>query len=225
VSGGRHVDELLGRFVSATNVTLLARSGADLVVYKPTAGNRPLWDFDVGTLAVREVMTYRVAGAMGLDVVPETALGDGPLGPGAIQRYIDEDDGFDPYSMVERADPDLWPFALLDLAVNNADRKLGHLLRGRDGRIWGIDHGLTFHPEDKLRTVLWCFAGMPFPPAMLEALERLRAALGDGLADEVATALGGAEAGALRTRVEGLLAAGVHPAPPGDRPPVPWPPY
>jgi uncharacterized repeat protein (TIGR03843 family) len=171
------------------------------------------------------VLTYRVASAMGLDLVPETVLGDGPLGPGAVQRYIDEDDGFDPLSMVERADPGLWPFAVLDLTVNNADRKLGHLLRGRDGRIWGIDHGLTFHPDDKLRTVLWCFAGMPFPPEMLAALERLDGALAGGLAGEVTQALGPAEAGALRQRVATLLAAGVHPDPPDDRPPVPWPPY
>jgi hypothetical protein len=225
VNGSARIDELIGRFASATNVTLLGRSGGDLVVYKPTAGNRPLWDFDVSTLAVREVLTYRVASAMGLDVVPETVLGDGPLGPGAVQRYVDEDEGFDPYSMVERADPALWPFALLDLAVNNADRKFGHLLRGRDGRIWGIDHGLTFHPEDKLRTVLWCFAGMRFPPAMRKALERLDAALADGLAGEIAGDLGAPEAEAVRRRVAALIAGGVHPEPPGDRPPVPWPPY
>jgi uncharacterized repeat protein (TIGR03843 family) len=225
VSATRHVDEVIGRFVWATNVTLLGRSGDDLVVYKPTAGNRPLWDFDVSTLAVREVLTYRVAAAMGLDVVPETVLGDGPLGPGAVQAYIEEDDGFDPSSMVEGADPGLWPFAVLDLVVNNADRKLGHLLRGSDGRLWGIDHGLTFHPEDKLRTVLWCFAGSRFPPAMQEALRRLDAALDDGLAGDVAGALGTPEAETLRDRVEALLAAGVHPDPPSDRHAVPWPPY
>jgi hypothetical protein len=220
------VDEIIGRFADASNVTLLGRSGAGLVVYKPVAGNRPLWDFDAATLAVREVLTHATDRAMGLGLVPETALGDGPLGPGAVQRFVEEDDDFDPFAMLERADPGLWPVAVLDLVANNADRKLGHLIRDKDtGRLHAIDHGLTFHPDDKLRTVLWVLAGRPFPAAMVDALGRLRAALEDGFRRRVEEMLGAAEANALRDRVEALLARPVHPDPPRDRHPVPWPPY
>ena len=219
------VDDLVGRFVDATNTTVLARSGGDLVIYKPVAGNRPLWDFDVATLAAREVLTHRIAAAAGLEVVPETVLGDGPLGPGAVQRFIVRDEGFDPLPMVRAADPALWPIAVLDVVVNNADRKLGHILRDHDGRLWAIDHGLAFHPEDKLRTVLWTFAGRALPPPMLDALQRLSASLAGGPAEEVRELLGAAEEAALRERVAGLLASGVHPDPPEHRPPLPCPPY
>ena len=219
------VDELVGRFVEATNTTVLARSGGDLVIYKPVAGNRPLWDFDVATLAVREVLAHRVAAAAGLDVVPDTIMGDGPLGPGAVQRFIVRDEGFDPLPMVRAADPALWPIAVLDVVINNADRKLGHILRDHAGRLWAIDHGLSFHPDDKLRTVLWAFAGRPLPPPMLTALRRLSANLSGELAGDVRDLLGSEEEAALRRRVAGLLASGVHPDPPEHRAPVPWPPY
>ena len=111
------VDEVVAQFVTASNLTLLGRSSGDLVVYKPLAGNRPLWDFDVATLAAREVLAHRVAAAMGLDIVPETVLGTGPLGPGALQRYIAEDDAVDPLAMVRACDPALWPVAVLDLGA------------------------------------------------------------------------------------------------------------
>lgn len=217
------VDELVGRFVAATNTTVLGRSGAELVIYKPVAGNRPLWDFDAETLATREVLTHRVAAALGLDVVPETVMGDGPLGPGAVQRYIELDAGFDPTPMVRAGSAELWPIAVLDVIVNNADRKLGHILRDGGGRLWAIDHGLTFHPEDKLRTVLWCFAGQTLPHPMREAVDRLAHTLDHGLKEEVQALLGSAEAAALAGRVAALLDAPVHPEPPDDRPPIPWP--
>jgi hypothetical protein len=220
------VDELVGRFTEASNTTLLARAEGRLVIYKPTAGNRPLWDFDVDTLAAREVLTFEVAAAMGLDVVPRTVLGDGPLGPGAVQEYVDADEAFDPLALVRSGADDLWPVAVLDLVTNNADRKLGHLLRDRSsGGLRAIDHGLTFHHEDKLRTVLWCFAGVAIPADLCAGLERLRSALESGLAGRVSVAIGPDDAAALSARVDHLLADPVHPGPPTDRPPVPWPPY
>jgi hypothetical protein len=221
----RFVDEVMGRFAAASNLTLLGRSAGEAVIYKPVAGNRPLWDFDVATLAAREVLTFEVAVAMGLDVVPETVLGDGPFGPGAVQRFVEEDHDADPLESVRRCDPRLWPIAVLDLVVNNADRKAGHLLSEHaTGRILAIDHGLTFHPDDKLRTVLWCFAGRPIPGTLVESLAVLQRALADGLAPRVARHLGDDAAAALIDRVATLLDDSVHPEPPDHRPPVPWPP-
>ena len=217
--------EVIGRFVDASNATLLAVTVAgEQVVYKPIAGERPLWDFPKETLAAREVLTYEVARAMGESIVPETVLGDGPYGLGSIQRFIDMDSDFDPVALVQGDSDRLWPIALLDVVANNADRKLGHLIS--DGtRILGIDHGLTFHPGDKLRTVLWGFSEREFPHEQVESLQRLGAALADGLGDRVEHLLGRRERFALSDRVDGLLENPVHPAPPDDRPPVPWPPY
>ena len=219
------ISEVLGRFVDDSNATLLARTEAgDKVVYKPTAGERPLWDFPVETLAAREVLTYEVATALGHDIVPETVLGDGPYGPGAIQRFVDLDPEFDPVALIQHSTTDLWPLAVLDIVTNNADRKLGHVIS--DGtRLLGIDHGLTFHPHDKLRTVLWGFSGQPIPESELAALARLDTAIQGVLGDRVEYLLGGAERSALTQRVAGLLANPTHPDPPSDRPPLPWPPY
>lgn len=216
-----HVVEVVGRFVDASNATLLAvTDDGATVVYKPRAGQRPLWDFDAATLPDREVLTYRVAHIMGFDVVPETVLADGPYGPGSVQRYVEEDDGFDALALARRGDPALWPLATLDVVINNADRKLGHIL-SVDSRLVGIDHGLTFHQDDKLRTVLWCFAGEVFPAEMRIAAGRLADALDSGA---LVSALTEAELEALRRRVA-LVSDGSHPLPPDDRPPVPWPPY
>lgn len=219
------VQEIVGRFAGASNATLLGRAAGTLVVYKPLAGNRPLWDFDPATLAAREVLTYRLAQALGFDHVPETAFGDGPLGPGAVQRFVEQDPDFDGVAMIRQADPALWPIAVLDLIANNADRKVGHLLLERgSGTLRAIDHGLTFHPEPKLRTVLWVFAGRPLPPPMATAVGGLERDL-DPVATFATQHLGSAEAAALADRVVTLAAEGVHPHPPDDRPPLPWPPY
>ena len=219
------VADVVGRFVDASNATLLAvTDDGEQVVYKPTAGERPLWDFPIETLAAREVLTYEVARAMGEDIVPETVLGDGPYGPGSIQRFIEMDPDFDPVSLVQGDTDQLWSIAVLDVVTNNADRKLGHLIS--DGtRILGIDHGLTFHPGDKLRTVLWGFSERELPREQVESLRRLEAMLSNGLGERVEELLGVEESMALRTRVDALLATPVHPPPPVDRPPVPWPPY
>ncbi|MFW2382086.1 MAG: SCO1664 family protein [Acidimicrobiales bacterium] len=219
------VADVVGRFVDASNATLLATTTDGVkVVYKPTAGERPLWDFTVESLAAREALTYEVSIALGYDIVPETVLGDGPYGPGAIQRFVDIAPDFDPIAVVESGATDLWPIALLDVVTNNADRKLGHLIS--DGnRLLGIDHGLTFHPEEKLRTVLWQFSGSALPAAEVAALKQLEIAVAGSLGTRVEELLGVEELESLTTRVQTLLDDPVHPDPPDDRPPLPWPPY
>ena len=215
-----------GRFVEASNATLLGDTAEGLkVVYKPVAGAAPLWDFDAATLAAREVWTYRIAQVMGLDIVPRTAMGDGLYGPGAVQLFVDAvaDDAV--IAMINRADSALWPFALLDAVINNADRKAGHVLRDTKSRLWGIDHGLTFHAEDKLRTVLWGFAGETIPGDLLPGLRQLGSQLDADLGNDFGTAFSAAELAALRLRVARLLESGCHPEPPEDRPAIPWPPY
>jgi hypothetical protein len=217
--------EVIGRFTAASNATLLARTddAAD-VVYKPVAGEQPLWDFPSESLAHREVLTYEVDRALGFGVVPETVYGDGPYGPGSIQRFVDHDPDFDALTLVRSADPSLWPIAALDVVCNNADRKLGHVL-GNGSHLWAIDHGLTFHPEDKLRTVMWMFAGEEYPLEVVAAFGRLEAALEGQLGDRVRRMLGRRELAVLRRRLQAAIAARRHPAPPEDRPAVPWPPY
>lgn len=218
--------EVLGHLPYASNTTLLARDAdGGLWVYKPEAGEQPLWDFPWKTLATREVLTYELSEAMGLGIIPRTIMAEGRFGAGSAQRFLTEDEAFDPRPMFTgRLDTALWPFAVLDIVTNNADRKIGHLLKeAGTGMLWGIDNGLTFHHHPKLRTVLWGFAGQPIPPHLLDGVERLGAALDDGLCDRVARLLSPAEAGALVQRVSDLLATGVHPEPPDDRPAVPWP--
>ncbi|MDH4115769.1 MAG: phosphatidylinositol kinase [Acidimicrobiia bacterium] len=220
------LDEVLGRMPYASNTTLLARDAAGgLWVYKPVRGEQPLWDFPWKTLAAREVLSFEISDAMGLDLVPETVMATGPFGPGSAQRFLEEDVEFDPRPLFTGVlDPVLWPFAVFDIVTNNADRKIGHMLRevGSD-KLWAIDNGLTFHAEPKLRTVLWGFAGQPIPGELLEATHRLDAALDASLCDRVASLLSPAEAGALVSRTRTLLAARTHPEPPDDRPAVPWP--
>lgn len=218
--------EVVGHLPYASNTTLLAKDDADLLwVYKPTAGERPLWDFPWQTLAAREVLTFETSAAMGFEVVPETLLAEGPYGPGSAQRFLDEDETWDPRPLLgPPVDAALWPVAVLDMVVNNADRKLGHVLRETgSARLLAIDHGLTFHVEAKLRTVLWGFAGRPFPDAMIAAVARLDEALSDHLRHRAAALLSPEEADALVDRVHRILDDPVHPFPPRDRPPVPWP--
>lgn len=208
-----------GLLPGASNATFLARDrDGQPWVYKPEQGERPLWDFPFGSLARREVACYRTSMLLRLDVVPETFLADGPYGPGSAQRYLDEDLSWDPRPLIVAADPALWPVAVLDLVVNNADRKIGHLLRepGRD-RIWAIDNGLSFHVDEKLRTVLWSFAGAEVPADLVARMdvEAVEEALTGLLAPE--------EVSATAVRMQRLIAHPVHPQPPADRPPMPWP--
>jgi uncharacterized repeat protein (TIGR03843 family) len=221
------IAEVLGRLPFASNATLLARTTADeLVVYKPEAGERPLWDFPGGTLAAREALTYEISAAAGLDLVPETILAEGPFGLGSMQRFVSEDQAFDPAPFINSGDASLWPVAVLDIIVNNADRKAGHILRDlEDGRLWCIDHGVTLHDEPKLRTVLWVFSGCDLPEEMVESVRLLADRLDDVLSSEAAQRLNEFETDALRRRVRALLRRPVHPHPPLDRPAMPWPLY
>jgi hypothetical protein len=221
---GPRVTEVVGLLPYASNATLLGRDrDGQPVVYKPDRGQQPLWDFDPESLSARETLTYEVSATMGIGVVPETWLADGPFGPGSAQRWVDEDIDADPRPLLSGPDERLWPIAVLDLVCNNADRKLGHVLTDKEGRLWAIDHGLTFHPLPKLRTVLWGFSGDRLPPEMVQALQRLCTGLDDWLGARVADLLGSGEEVCLRRRVDELLASPVHPAPPTDRPAVPWP--
>ena len=195
-------------------------------VYKPIAGERPLWDFPMGTLAGREVAAYVVSRAAGWDVVPPTVMRDGPFGPGMCQLWIDHDTDVDLIALSRRADhAGLRDMAVFDAVVNNADRKIGHLLPVADGHLYGCDHGVCFAEDYKLRTVLWQWRGKTLPRRSLEALRRLNGQLNDGgLEAELSPLLTASEITATKIRVETLLKHRVHPYPPADWPAVPWPP-
>ena len=195
-------------------------------VYKPIAGERPLWDFPAGTLAGREVAAYVVSRAAGWDVVPPTVMRDGPFGPGMCQLWIDHDTGMDLIALSRRSDhAGLRDMAVFDAVVNNADRKIGHLLPVVDGHLYGCDHGVCFAEDYKLRTVLWQWRGKSLPKRSVETLRRLAAEFAGGsLTDELSELLTASEINATRIRVETLLKHRVHPYPPADWPAVPWPP-
>jgi len=212
--------------VEASNATLLATTASgERVIYKPMAGARPLHDFPAETLALREVWSYRMARALGLSIVPETVLGDGPYGVGAIQRFVEgvADDAV--VDMINRRDSRLWDIAVFDVIANNADRKVGHVLRQESGVLWAIDHGLTFHVDDKLRTVLWSLSGLAIPSHLIESIEVLMTALDGSFGESFAAELSAEELAATVTRAKKLAMAGAHPEPPRDRPAMPWPPY
>ncbi len=223
------VTEVLGLMPYASNTTLLARiDTGELVVYKPDGGERPLWDFPLGTLASREVLTYETAWAMGqTGLVPETRVATGPLGRGSAQYFVNEDFDFDAADLVRPVmHPWTWSVAVLDIVTNNADRKFGHLIRDEvTGSLWAIDNGLTFHAEDKLRTVLWGHAGCELPAAQRQEVTGLATAFENWLAARVADLLSFDEARAMERRIGALLAEPIHPHPPTDRPAVPWPLY
>jgi uncharacterized repeat protein (TIGR03843 family) len=195
-------------------------------VYKPIAGERPLWDFPAGTLAGREVAAYAVSRAAGWDVVPPTVMRDGPFGPGMCQLWIDHDQEVDLIALSRRTDHvGLRDMAVFDAVVNNADRKIGHLLPVADGHLYGCDHGVCFAEDYKLRTVLWQWRGKTLPRRSVEALRRLNVQLTEGsLATELAGLLTASEINATKLRIETLLEHRVHPYPPADWPAVPWPP-
>ncbi|MGW4276840.1 SCO1664 family protein [Streptomyces seoulensis] len=245
-----------GRIREASNAALFCTVALDgreaSCVYKPVAGERPLWDFPDGTLAGREVAAYEVSEATGWGLVPPTVLREGPYGEGMVQLWIDAapeaellalvdaeepgpgwkaigfaEVGEDRTALLVHADDErLRRMAVLDAVINNADRKGGHLLPTADGRLYGIDHGVTFNVEDKLRTLLWGWAGEPLPAEAVGVLEGLRDALGEGgaLAARLAGLITPAETDATRARVDALLASGVHPEPGGQWPAIPWPP-
>ncbi len=218
-----------GRVVDASNATFYCAVSADGVsaaaVYKPVAGERPLWDFPEGTLAEREVAAYEVSAATGWGIVPPTVYRDGPAGPGMVQLWVDTDETVDLARFMRRRDLErLREIAVLDAVINNADRKGGHLLPTVEGHVYGVDHGVTFNVEDKLRTVLWQWAGARLPGGTCEALTRVRAELDAGLGERLGELLTRREVGRTRSRIDRLLSTGRHPEPSGDWPPVPWPP-
>ncbi|MFF4132818.1 SCO1664 family protein [Streptomyces mirabilis] len=248
-----------GRIREASNAVLycsVSYEGRDaFCVYKPIAGERPLWDFPDGTLAQREVAAYEVSEATGWGLVPTTVLRDGPYGEGMCQLWIEalpEADGDGLLALVEAEEPAagwkaigfaevgegetallvhaddvrLRRLAVLDAVINNADRKGGHLLPAGEGRLYGIDHGVTFNAENKLRTLLWGWAGEPLTPEAVEVLISLRDGLAPGapLATRLAELITTTEIDATRARVEAMLASGKHPEPSGEWPAIPWPP-
>jgi len=222
--------EVEGRLVEASNATLycsISHQGVQAAcVYKPVAGERPLWDFPPGTLAGREVAAYAVSRAAGWGIVPPTVMRDGPFGPGMCQLWIDADGATDLIALARSSDhPQLRDMAVFDAVVNNADRKIGHLLPRTDGRLYGCDHGVCFGEEYKLRTVLWQWRGRRLPGRALRALGRLQEELASGdLAGELAALLSRAEVRATGERVDLLVQHRVHPYPPENWPAVPWPP-
>lgn len=243
---------LTARIMPASNATFVGRIGDVAVVYKPVAGERPLWDFPDGNLARRESAAYVLSESFGWNLVPHTWLRDGPLGIGMVQVWQEPDpeqnaialvaagdmpaegwchvlDGLDgqdrPVSLIHEDSPVLRRMAVFDIVVNNADRKGGHVLEMVNGHRHGIDHGLTFHTEHKLRTILWGWLGQDLHADELEGVERVRSALTGELSDTLAALLSDPEIAALAARCDLLLQEARFPAPQGEMPAVPWPPF
>ena len=208
-----------GQYAEASNSTFLCiTQDGERVIYKPIRGERPLWDFPNGTLAGRERSAYLVSEALDFDVVPYTTIQEGPLGKGMVQRWIDTLP-LDADAILElgtSVHPDLKSIALFDALINNTDRKFSHLLFTTE-RIYGCDHGVTFHEEDKLRTVLWQFEGEAIPTSLLDKLSSL------SLNDEIYEYLSSAEIFALQRRKNILLSEGRFPYPNPNWPAIPWP--
>jgi uncharacterized repeat protein (TIGR03843 family) len=224
--------ELHGQFLLGSNYTFLVKvhhNGQEYqAVYKPSRGEQPLWDFPTSTLAHREVAAYLVSEALGWRFVPLTLLrDDGPFGPGSIQQYIEYDPNYHYFNFTAEDKARLRPVTLFDLLCNNADRKGSHvIIEEGTHKLWLIDHGLCFHEEDKLRTVIWDFAGQDIPTELLADLERFRAALAQtsGLLADLPRHLSPRELAALAARATSLLRSGAFPLPPEDRRAFPYPP-
>jgi hypothetical protein len=227
--------QIAGRILGSSNHAMFARVTracpppetpvAVDAIYKPIAGERPLDDFPDETLGRREVAAFLVSEAIGWSIVPPTVLRDGPFGEGSVQLWIDIDDTVDVVGMVVGDDPALRRIAVFDAAVNNTDRKGGHLLPVPGGHVYGVDHGVCFSTVPKLRTVLWGWRGQSFAPDELDGLARLRDALRGDLARDLAGLLSRGEIAATRRRVDGLLETRRFPLPRPDWPAIPWPPF
>lgn len=222
--------EIIGRLVDASNATLFGQAVLGdhrvSVIYKPRAGERPLWDFPSGSLADREVAAYKVSEALQWDLVPTTLLRDGPYGLGMVQEWIEIDGSIDLEPLISTGHRDLRRMALFDAVINNTDRKFGHLLPTADGRIRGCDHGVTFHLDDKLRTVLWNWAGEPISEEELAELSAIAIPLATGsLGENLAEHLAPEEIVKTGERLSRLLSDGRFPIPGTEWPAVPWPPF
>jgi uncharacterized repeat protein (TIGR03843 family) len=235
---------VVGQLVNASNATLVVEGPDGRWVYKPTAGERPLWDFPTGTLAHRERAAYLLSELLGWGVVPRTELREGPFGRGSMQEWVDAEvlavDVLPPAQVPEgwatvltgvneqgtqvalahAVDDQLARIAVFDILANNADRKGGHILTQSDGSHIGIDHGVTFHVEPKLRTVLWGWVGQPVPEVLLSAIDQAAPRLATS---ELTELLDQDEIAALQHRTADLLATGVFPEPSDEWPSIPWP--
>jgi hypothetical protein len=227
--------EVVGRLLEASNATFVCRVHVPCpdpepdqvvtTVYKPVRGERPLEDFPIGTLANREVAAFLASEAIGWSIVPPTVLRDGPHGPGAVQLWIEADEAVDPLDLLRQRSPALRRMALFDAAVNNADRKVGHLLPVGNGHVYGVDHGICFAVEPKLRTVLWVWRGERLSEDEIAALDALRVSLDGPLGEALRPLLSAREIAATRRRIDSLIATRRFPQPIPGQPAVPWPPY
>jgi hypothetical protein len=218
-----------GRLVDASNATLfteLELNGESIrAIYKPISGERPLWDFQSGNLAFRERAAFLISEAMGLHLVPLTILRDGPFGEGAFQLWIDIDESIDLALYFRETNDNLRSVALFDAVINNTDRKIGHLLPAQSGELYVCDHGVTFHEEDKLRTVLWQWSGEELRSSEIATLNRLLDSLMKQEISELLTLISDVEREALIMRIERLINQTRFPEPNPEWPAVPWPPF
>lgn len=220
-----------GQFRVGSNYTFLAllryQDYEAKVVYKPERGEQPLWDFTLHTLSRREAAAFLVSQALNWELVPPTAYRrNGPLGKGSVQLYLEHDPEYHYFSFKPEDRQRLRPVAAFDIIINNGDRKGGHILVDANNHIWLIDHGVCFHTEDKLRTVVWDFAGQPLPGELSTDLQRFAARLTqpqDKLTGLLYKLLSAEEVSALAARTEQLLNSGVFPTPSPDRRQYPWP--
>jgi uncharacterized repeat protein (TIGR03843 family) len=225
--------EVLGLLPNSSNYTYLARlepppgtKGEALAVYKPAQGESPLWDFPTGSLHRREVASYRLARFLGWPLIPPTVTRrQAPMGIGSLQLFIPAESSRAFFALRDARIEELLPVALFDVLANNADRKAGHHLQDASGRIWVIDHGLTFHVDPKLRTIIWDFAGEPLPASFRPDLERALAGFRSGaLAAELKGLISGRELALLERRLGGVLDPGWRFPSPTSAWSVPWPP-
>lgn len=218
---------LEGRLVDASNATLLGSIPISVenkiaVVYKPIAGERPLWDFPEGSLAFREVAAFQISELAGFGCVPPTVLRDGPYGTGAVQQWVNVDDSIDVISLVRSKQPEIRSLALFDAVINNTDRKFGHVLPASISEIYGCDHGVSFHVEDKLRTVIWQFAGVKLTLEEREQLTKLENEIPTH--SSLSSLLTEEEISALLMRIQRILHQNHFPYPSEEWPAIPWPP-
>ena len=217
--------KVIGRLIDASNATLMGEivspNSSIKVIYKPIAGEKPLWDFQDGNLAFREYCAFLVSDLAGFNIVPATILRDGPFGLGMVQQWIEIDKTVDVVEFGQSEDSQLRKLALFDSIINNTDRKYGHLLIGSDEKLFGCDHGVSFHSQNKLRTVIWQFAGEKFTTEEMALLERTREVDFDGVFENYLTDI---EISAFSDRINTLIASGTFPLPSDEWPAIPWPP-